>query len=293
MRTSDIVGPDLAPDTRSARRTSAKPWRSSVSRLVGIAFVILMLAFIIAPIAVVVLSSFTAGDYITFPPRGLSLKYYAAALRDPRFVGAFVTSILASVFSATIALALGTAAGVGLTRLQFRGRNTIASLLMSPLMIPTLITGITLLQFYALLRVQPSLWTTIGGHLVITLPYAVRLVMGALLGFDQRIERAAMTLGASPLKAFFTITLPNISAGLFGALAFAGIMSFDDIGIALFISPAQRPTLPVAIFAYLDQNYDPLVLAVSSFMILVSIVVILMLERLVGISHIVANAQAG
>ncbi len=263
-----------------------------LSRIALNVFVVTLAVFIIAPIALVLLTSFSGSDYIRFPPDGFSTKHYAAAMRDARFVNAFVTSVVTAFASATIAVLLGMLAAIGITRYDFAGRSLIQTFLMSPLMIPTLVMGITLLHFYSLMRVVPSLATIIAGHLVITVPYAVRLLAASLAGVDRRLELAAMSMGAPPIKAFVGITLPNISAGLTGAFAFAAIMSFDDVGLSLFISPSRSPTLPVAIFTYLDQTYDPLIVAVSSFMILVSTVVVLILDRTVGISRIVMNATA-
>ncbi len=255
-------------------------------------FVFLMAVFIIAPIVLVVLTSFSSSDYISFPPQGFSVKHYLAAAQHSQFVNAFVTSIVTALSAATLALILGAMAAVGLARYDFPGRGFIQGFLVSPLMIPALVMGITLLHFYSALFIRPSVMTIIAGHMVITVPYAVRLLTASLAGIDRRLELAAMSMGASPLKAFIGITLPNMTAGLLGAFTFAAIMSFDDVGLSLFIGSTRNPTLPVAIFTYLDQTYDPLVIAVSSVMILVSIGAVLILDRVVGVSRIVMNAQA-
>ncbi|MCG6121475.1 MAG: ABC transporter permease [Microvirga sp.] len=256
------------------------------------AFVVVMAIIIISPIALVLLTSVSGSDYIRFPPEGFSLKHYVAAAGNRTFIDAFVTSVIVALASATLALILGGMAAVGITRYDFPGRNAIQGFLVSPLMIPTLVLGITLLHFYSLLRVTPSIVTIIGAHMIVTIPYAVRLLTASLAGIDRRLELAAMSMGASPLKAFVGVTLPNITAGLLGAFTFAAIMSFDDIGLSLFIAPSRSPTLPVAIFTYLDQTYDPMIIAVSSVMILVSVLAVLILDRAVGVSRIIMNAQA-
>lgn len=255
-------------------------------------FVVLIAIFLVAPIVLVLISSVNASNYIHFPPSGFSLKHYADAISDDHFVRAFQVSLITALSAASCALLLGVPAAIGLSRYEFPGRNTIQALLMSPLMIPTLVIGITLLHYYSALRVSASVLTIVGGHIVITLPFAVRLMMAALAGVDRRLELAAMSMGAPPIKAFVQVTLPNISAGLMGAFTFAAIISFDDVGLALFIAPSRAQTLPVAIFTYLDQNYEPLIMAVSSFMILVSTVAVLVLDRAVGLSRIMMNTQA-
>jgi putative spermidine/putrescine transport system permease protein len=254
-------------------------------------FVTAVAIMIVAPIVMVLLTSFSASDYIRFPPEGLSFKHYIAAAGKSHFVDALWTSAVVAITASLLSVVLGTMAAVGLTRYDFRGRAFIQAMLNSPLMIPALVIGIALLHFYSVLQVAPNLFTIMGGHLMITVPYSVRLLSASLAGVDRRLELAAMSLGATPLKAFIQITLPNIAAGLLGAFTFSAIMSFDDIGVSLFISPSSRPTLPVAIFSYLDQTYDPLVVAVSSVMIFVSVVAIIILDRTVGVSRIFVNAQ--
>ncbi len=130
------------------------------------------------------------------------------------------------------------------------------------------------------------------GMVHILLPVAILTLVGVMTELDAGLVRAARVMGASPLRAFLGVTLPNISAGLTGAFVFAAIMSFDDVGLALFITSSRSPTLPVAIFTYLDQTYDPLVVAVSSFMIIISTAVVLILDRTVGISRVLMNVTA-
>lgn len=255
-------------------------------------FMTLTAIFMLAPITLVIIGSFNASDFIRFPPSGLSIKHYLEALGDQRFVRAFQISLFTAAVSATTTVLIALPAAVGLTRGNFRGRDAIQAFLMSPLMIPHLVIGITLLHFYAALRLPASPATIIAGHVVITLPFALRLLMASLAAFDRRLELAAISMGAPPVKAFREITLPQMRAGLAGAFTFAAIISFDDVGLALFIAPTSYPTLPVAIFTYLDQNYDPMILAVSSFMILVSAVAVLVLDRVIGLSRIFMNSHA-
>jgi putative spermidine/putrescine transport system permease protein len=255
-------------------------------------FLVLIGIFLTAPILLILIGSLTASDYIHFPPDALSLKHYQGAAGDDRFVRALGTSFISSIGSATISVLIAMPTSVGLTRYDFKGKGLIQAVLMSPLMIPALVIGITLLHFYAALRLPATVWMIVAGHVVITLPFALRLMMASLAGLDKRLELAAVSLGASPMKAFIQITLPNMRAGLLGAFVFAAIVSFDDIGLSLFIAPATRPTLPVAIFTYLDQNYDPMILAVSSVMILISAVAVLVLDRVIGLSRVFVHTRS-
>ena len=239
------------------------------------------------PLIVIVGASLTAGKLIQFPPEGLSLQYYLLAAQRSDFINAFWVSILVGVGSSLIAMLIGVPAAIGLVRYKFPGRGFISTAIMSPIMVPALVTGILLINWYSLgLGWPSSVPLLIAGHLVITLPFVVRLSMASLTSFDPRLEIAARGLGAGSLRAFFTVTMPNIVPGLVGAFAFAFIRSFDDVGISIFLSARGVQTLPVMIFAYLTQSYDPVILAVASFAIVLVIVVMVVLDRVVGVAQV-------
>jgi putative spermidine/putrescine transport system permease protein len=211
------------------------------------AWTTLVYAFILSPIAVILIASFTAADYTSFPPQGWSLRWYAEIPRHPEFLEALWVSLVVAVVSATLATILGTLAALALVRYRFRGRALFNAFFLSPLMLPTVILGLALLQFYALVGITRTPASLVCGHLVITVPYVIRLVGAGLAGLDPSLERAAMSLGATPWRTFRAITLPLIGPGVAAGAAFAAIVSFDDVNIALFLASPRAPTMTTAL----------------------------------------------
>jgi putative spermidine/putrescine transport system permease protein len=254
-------------------------------RAVGL-FSAVVYAFVLAPIAVVLVSSLTAAEYTSFPPHGLSLRWYAAIPDHPEFLDSFRVSLVVAFLAGAMATVLGTLAALALVRHRFAGRDALNTLFLSPLMLPAVILGIALLQFYTLTGIMRTPFSLVCGHLVITVPYVVRLVGASLAGFDRTLELAALNLGATPAQAFRRITLPLIAPGVAAGGAFATIISFDDVSIALFLASPTAVTLPVRIFSYIEQTFDPLVTAVCSVLIVATAAAIVVIERSVGLGRL-------
>jgi putative spermidine/putrescine transport system permease protein len=246
----------------------------------------LVCTFSIAPVAVIFLESLTRADYVSFPPVGLSLRWYLEIPRRPEFVASLVTSGLVAAGASIVSTALGTLAALALVRYRFRGRALLQGLFLSPLSVPGIVLGIALLQFYASYGIPRTGLSLTSAHLVITTPYTIRLVSVSLAGFDRNLERAARSLGAPTWTAFRLVTLPLIRPGILAGAVFAFIVSFDDLAVSLFLSSPGVMTLPVRIFTYIEQIYDPLITAVSSLLILVSAMVVLVIERTVGMGRL-------
>jgi putative spermidine/putrescine transport system permease protein len=164
---------------------------------------------------------------------------------------------------------------------------------LSPLMLPTVIFGIALLQFYTRIGITRTPLSLVFGHLVITVPYVVRLVSASLAGLDPSLDRAAMNLGATPWQTFRRVTLPLIRPGIIAGATFAGIMSFDDVSVALFLASPRSVTLPVRIFTYIEQTFDPLVTAVCSVLIVFAALGVVLIERSIGLGRLFGAPEAG
>lgn len=246
----------------------------------------LVYAFVLAPIAVVLLAPLTVAEYTSFPPEGLSLRWYLAIPAHPEFLESFRVSALVAVVTGAVATVLGTLAALVLVRHRFRGRDLVNALFLSPLMLPAVILGIALLQFYTLAGITRTPLALVFGHLVITVPYVVRLVSASLAGFDRSLELAAMSLGATPWQAFRRVTMPLIRPGIVAGATFAAIVSFDDVSVALFLAGPHAVTLPVRIFTYIEQTFDPLVTAVCSVLIVVALMGVVVIERSVGLGQL-------
>lgn len=255
------------------------------SRLLAL-YAVVICCFSIAPVAVIFLESLTGADYVSFPPVGLSLKWYLEIPKRPEFVASLLTSFVVAAGASVVSTALGALAALALVRYRFPGRTALQGLFLSPLSVPGIVLGIALLQFYANYGIPRTGLSLTLAHLVITTPYTTRLVSVALAGFDRNLELAARSLGADTWTAFRLVTLPLIRPGLLAGAVFAFIVSFDDLAVSLFLASPGAMTLPVRIFTYIEQIYDPLITAVSSLLILVAAVVVLLVERTVGMGRL-------
>jgi putative spermidine/putrescine transport system permease protein len=255
------------------------------------AWTALVYVFVMAPIVVVLLSSFTAAEYTSFPPQGLSLRWYLAIQENPEFIDSFRVSVIVALVTGALATALGTLAALVLVRHRFPGRNALNALFLSPLMLPAVILGIALLQFYTRVGITRTPFALVFGHLVITVPYVIRLVSASLAGFDRSLELAAMNLGATPWQAFRRVTLPLTRPGIVAGATFAFIVSFDDVSVALFLAGPHSTTLPVRIFSYIEQTFDPLATAVCSVLILIAAAGVVVIERSIGLGKMFGTEE--
>lgn len=251
--------------------------------------VALVAAFILAPIVVVVAVSLTDSPIPEFPPRGLTLRWYAHALSED----VFTTSALNSLWLATIATALATplalAAAYGLVRGRFRGRDAIQTLLLAPLVVPSLVIGLAILLAFSGMGVRDVGARLVGAHVLITFPYMVRTILASLARLDPAVEEAARTLGASALRCFVLVTLPLVRPGVVAGMLFAFIVSFDNVSLSLFLTNARTNTLPIAILNYVEYNFDPSVAAISTMLVAFSLGAALLVERLVGLRRVVGG----
>lgn len=265
------------------RRTSPVGW-------ILPAFVVLVILYLITPILTVVLGSFTDSDYIVLPPRGFSLRWYAAFLFGHEFWAAIRLSLLTAGVAVVMSTLIGVPASYALVRYQFRGRDWVNMATLSPIIIPEMITAIALLQFFAAQGLRPSIWLLFVGHTILTMPYMVRTVTASLRGVNPTIEEAARGLGAHPLRAFFTIVLPLIRPGVFAGAMFVFVISLDVFLVSMFLSPAA--TLPLDLWWKLRFNSSPIVLSLASLMVGLSTCLTVLIARRVGLESFVGSGRA-
>lgn len=249
-------------------------------------FSYLMVGFLLLPMVILVLASFTSASYVSFPPQSFTLKWYGEALRRREFLDSLKLSLIVAIGTSAIAMVLGTMVAVGIVRYRFAGRELINAFFMSPLIIPTVVIGIALLQFYNQVGLATGVTTLIIGHVIVTMPYAIRLVASSLTGLDRNIELAARTLGAAPIRAFLKVTLPLIVPGVVAGSVFAFITSFDNVTISIFLATPRMVTLPVRIYNFWDQPIVPWLLAICSLIIAWTVVVIWVIERTISVQGI-------
>jgi putative spermidine/putrescine transport system permease protein len=248
-----------------------------------------LLAFllILGPIAIVVLVSFSPGDFFAFPPRGLSLRWFREFFALPSMRGAFLLSLEIALGASVVSTVLGTLASLFLARRRGAVVSLLNGLFLSPLVFPTIIIGVALLLAFRRVG-MPILPGLVCAHVLIGTPYCIRSILTSLQGFDVSLEEAGQSLGASPVRTFFLITLPLIRPGLLCGWLFAFIVSFGELNTALFLTGPGVTTLPIEIFAYLQFQGSQLVIAAASTLqICLIVVLVLSIERLVGLTNIV------
>jgi putative spermidine/putrescine transport system permease protein len=231
------------------------------------AWAAVVLVFLIAPVAIILIVSFSAADYLTFPPPGWSLRWYARFFSVPEWRRALGVSVQVATLTMVLATALGFLAALGLVRGRFRWKGAVYAFLLSPMIVPTIITAIGLYFFFVRFRATGSLLAMALGHTVLALPVVVIIIAATLQGFDIRYEQAALSLGATRLTTLRRITVPLIAPGVLSAGLFAFLTSFDELLIPLFLSGVEVQTLTVRIWNSLQLEVDPTIAAVSSFLI--------------------------
>jgi putrescine transport system permease protein len=229
--------------------------------------VALGLAFLYLPIAILVIYSFNASRLVTVWG-GWSLTWYRELLHDDAMLQAAWTSLRLAGLSATAATVLGTLAAVALTRMgRFRGRLLFSGMVYAPLVMPEVITGLSLLLLFVALNVDRGFWTIAIGHTTLTLCFVTVIVQSRLVSFDRSLEDAAMDLGCPPLKTFLTITLPLIAPAIAAAWMLAFSLSLDDLVIASFTTGPGATTLPIRIYSEVRLGVKPEINAVCTIMI--------------------------
>lgn len=229
-----------------------------------------VMLFLLAPVVIIVIVSFSGADYLSFPPPRLSLRWYERFFGTPGWRQSIVVSVRVASLTMVFATGLGLAAALALVRGRFRWKGAVYAVLLSPMIVPTIITAIGLYFFFVKLKATGSILAMALGHTVLALPVVVIIITATLQGFDLRLERAALSLGASPLVALRRITLPLIGPGVLSAALFAFLTSFDELLIPLFLSGVEVQTLTVRIWNSLMLEVDPTIAAVSSFLIAVT-----------------------
>lgn len=248
--------------------------------------VALVVAFLFAPLAVIVLVSLSAGEYLTFPPQGVTLAWYGRMFAAEGFLGSLALSARLGLAVAGVSVTLGTLVAVGLASRGLPGRRLLSSLALSPLVVPSLVTGIALLQFFRAWDVRSTFTALLLGHVVITLPYVVRTVGASLELFDWSLVDTARVLGAGPVRAFMRVTLPLIRPGIVAGGIFSFLVSFDNFTISMFLHAAEAVPLPIRLFQYMEVILDPTVAAISAFLIFLSFCVLVITEKAVGVRRL-------
>jgi len=236
--------------------------------------------FVILPIFVIIPISFSSARFLQFPPQGFSLQWYADYFGSRTWVSATILSFQVAILTMLCATFLGTLASLALVRGNFKGKKLIYAMLLSPLIIPVIIVGVSLYYFFSWLHIIGTMWGLVMAHTCLALPFVVVNVTATLQGFDITLERAALSLGASRFTTFMKVTFPLIRPGVITGALFAFITSFDEVVIAIFISGSRAVTLPKQMWDGIRISINPTISAVSSLLIVFSIFLLLSTEML-------------
>jgi putative spermidine/putrescine transport system permease protein len=250
-------------------------------------------AFMLLPIFFICWLSFFKNQILSFPPEGYTLHWFAALWLQPQFAGGFVTSLEVATLAMLGGLAVGIPASLALVRAELPLRETLNTLLLSPLVVPGIVIGTALYLYFVEIEVMTELPLTgsmtglVVGHVLITIPWTVRLIAANLVGIDRAIEEAAMNLGADRLRTVLKVTLPVIRPGVVAAALFSFVVSFGNLELSLFLVSPGETTLPIAILQYLEWKIDPTIAAVSLIQIAIIMAAMLITNRFVRLSQVV------
>lgn len=236
---------------------------------------VLLVIYMLAPLVVTLIISFSSALFLTFPPPGFSLQWYEKMFNNPTWTRALWTTIKILIPAAFLATVFGTAAALALSRIQSKWAIAIRSLLMAPLIIPVIITAAAIFGVFRIWGLYGTLHGLILAHVVLTLPYVLSTVSANLAVFDKRLEDAAANCGAPPWIAFRRITLPLISPSVLSGMLFAMVISFDELIVSLFLSTPRVRPVTVQMWSNVRGDTDPTIAAIATVLFLFSLVALL------------------
>lgn len=250
---------------------------------------ILSLVLLTAPTIVVLISSFTSSLSLKFPPPGFSLRWYAELLTSRDLQDMAWRSFKVAILAAVISAALGTLAAMALVRSRSALARSIDAFFMSPLVVPWIAIGLSILLFLNMLGLPFSFPTLVAGHVVVCVPFVLRTTLASLAQIDPALMEASRSLGASPFRAFRKITLPLIAPGVGAGGFLAFVASFDNVPISLFLADARSQMLPIRLWQMIQASLDPRVASISAVLVVLTLLLMLALERLLGLSRQLAR----
>ncbi|RBL86908.1 ABC transporter permease [Streptomyces cavourensis] len=245
-----------------------------------------LLAFVLLPVVVVTLASFNDKALLSFPPEQWSVRWFQRVFAYPDFQQGFRASLVVVGWASSLALVIGTALAIAVKRMGFPGKDLLQAVLLSPLVIPHFTLGLGLLILVAQLDMDRGYGLVILCHVMLVLPFVMRSVYVSMENIDERLEQAAASLGASPLKVLLTVTVPLLAPGLFGGWLFAAIMSFSEFTASLFVTTQATQTLPVAMYNYVREFADPTLAALSVVYIAVTASLLAFANYFLGLGRI-------
>jgi spermidine/putrescine transport system permease protein len=255
-------------------RTVGKGGRAALTTYFG-----LLVVFLYAPLVVLLVFAFNAGNIPALPIKSFSTKWFSSAFSDTTLTSALLRSLLIAMVNGLAATLLGVMAAVSLARRRLALRGVVVTLILIPLVVPYIVLAVGMVVLLHELGIATSLAAVLAGHVVISLPYSVLVILPRLRTLDASISEAALDLGATELRAFWFVTLPLLAPALFSSFLIAFTISFDEFAIASFLAPPGAPTYPVVLYSSSrTPALLPEVIAIGSIVIVVSLAIVVLAE---------------
>jgi putative spermidine/putrescine transport system permease protein len=261
-----------------------------VARLLGLVMIGIIICFLLTPILVTALMAFDARAYLgPLPPPALSFRWFAQFFSDDYFLRGLATSAELAVIAVAVSLSVGVATAVALERWTFPAKDALVSVFLSPLLVPPVVVGFALLLFLAHLGLVNGFVRLLCGHIIITVPYTIRATLAGLTGIDKSLTEAALSLGANERRAFWDVTFPLARTSIVSGAIFAFAVSVDDVAVSIMLTDAHTYTLPVALISSMRANFDLSIAAASVMLMLLTLALIMLLERFVGLGRVIGQ----
>jgi len=240
---------------------------------------ILTLLFIFLPLVLIIVTSFNSANTISLPLQGFSLQWFTKVFKSRALVQSFKNSFLLAFTASLVGIVIGLVASLALVKRPGRLSKALLSLFLSPSLIPGIVIGYVLFLFLVVKVQLPLRTALILGHLLVVLPYCVRIITASLKELDESLEEAARTLGCPPIKAFVVIVLPNLKPAMTSAFMLSFINSFNNIPVSMYLKGPGMNTLPYAMMNHIEYNYDPTVSALSVMLMGMTLLFMVLLDR--------------
>ncbi|MCR9136634.1 MAG: ABC transporter permease [Alphaproteobacteria bacterium] len=253
-------------------------------RSLSVAMMVFGFLFLLGPILIVVVSSFTSASYLTFPPTEYSVRWYAEVFSLSWFTRSIVSSFVIAIIATAISAVVGILVARALARGTFKAKALVELVVLTPLLLPVIVLGFALFNILVYFALEGNNFVNlIGGHVLITVPFVVRSVWSAMAGTDISLEEASLGLGAPPFVTFMNVVLPMARPGIVSGGILAFTYSFNDVSLSIFLTGPSATTLPVQMMSHIEYSADPTPAAISTIMLTITLVIFVITSRTVGL----------
>jgi putative spermidine/putrescine transport system permease protein len=279
MATYSSIGANRVESKKVRQKRDLPPLTDMLGTTLLVILAIISLLALILPMVIIVIVSFGSGPILRFPPGAFSVERYFAAASDTGLLDSAKLSLYTSGITVLIDILLGVPAAIGIVRGKFSGKALLLGFLQSPMMIPGIVVGLAILLFVSYAHFNISVPLMILSHVVVTMPYVIRITVARMESANKTLEEAAQNLGANTFNVLRYILIPYLMPGIIGGSAFAFLLSFDQLPVSLFTAPIIYPPMPVYLFRMLLYTINPMVAAIATIQIILTLVIFVITTR--------------